>query len=193
MLFLFQIIAGLVIGAALGLGSAFLAVDRGIGFEAVRAGAWAAWPRAGEADADPYTRASLSRTGDLPLAGGAGITFSAKTDDNGDALRADCVYQLSGRMPATQWWTLTVYDDSSGRLISNSLQRYGLSSTEIVRRADGSFDIIISRSARAGNWLPVGRADEIRFLVRLYDTPIATGKSFLDIRMPSIQRLECRS
>jgi len=192
MLFLFQIVAGLAIAAALGLGSAFLAVDRGLGFEAVRAGAWTAWPRAGEADADPYTRANLSRTGDLPLAGGAGITFSAGADDGGNPLRADCIYRISGRMPTTQWWTLTVYDAASGRLVSNSLQRYGFNSSEIVRQANGDFDIVIAQRPQPGNWLPVGEAGGIRFVIRLYDTPIATGKSFQDIRMPDIRRLECR-
>ncbi|MGE0846711.1 MAG: DUF1214 domain-containing protein [Flavobacteriaceae bacterium] len=193
MILALQLIIGLALGAAIGLGSALFAVDRGLGFEAVRVGAWSAWPRSGAANADPYTRANLSRTGDLPLAGGTGISFTATADDTGQALRANCDYLLSGRMPATQWWTLTVYSESGRHLIENPVHRLGINSGEVVRRPDGSFEVTVSQRARPGNWLPVGEAGEVRYVVRLYDTPVATGRSFQDIRMPSIQRTGCRS
>lgn len=191
--FLVQIILTMLVGAALGLSSAFLAVDKGIGFEGVRIGAWSAWPRAGEKDADPYTRANIARSGELPLAGAAGITFTATTDDDGKRLDGHCDYRISGQMPSAQWWTLTAYNDVSGQLAFNAVQRYGLNSGEILYRTGGTFDIIISPRARSGNWLPIGEVGPMRLLIRLYDTPIATGKSFRDIKMPAINRLDCRS
>ena len=83
-------------------------------------------------------------------------------------------------------------DAPEGRLVANSVERYGFTSQEIIRRADGSFDITISPRARAGNWLPTGGAERYLLALRLYDTPVGvatrTGK---DAPMPSISRRSC--
>ena len=117
-----------------------------------------------------------------PVAGEVRIAVAAADESPG---LAD-LYVLLDQMP------VPVVD---GYVTVDRFNAYVDVETDIKRLPfeDGSFDIVVSRSARAGNWLPVGRAEQIRFLVRHYDTPIATGKSFQDIRMPSIQRLECRS
>jgi len=189
----FQILAVVVIAAVLGVGSAWLAVVGEVGFEAIRAGAWTAWPTAGADDSDPYVRARFARTGEIPISAAEGTAFEAREDSSGAELTGNCDYLVRGRTPAAQWWTLTLYRDSNLSLISNPTRRYGFNSTDILRNPDGSFEIVVSPRARPGNWLPSDdRAGPIRLVLRLYDTPIATGGSVGEIEMPVIERGRCR-
>ena len=75
---LLKMILTVVAGIALGLAATFFTVERGLGFGAVRAGPWTGWPKTGAKDADPYARAVLSRTGELPLGIAEGLTFIAR-------------------------------------------------------------------------------------------------------------------
>ena len=86
----------LVLGVALGLALTWAAVERGYGFGAVKAGPWTAWPRTGSPDADPYARAVLSRSAEIPLALAEGLTFTATSDSGGVPLDGACRYTLSG-------------------------------------------------------------------------------------------------
>src|SRR5256714_13356917 len=107
------------------------------------------------ADVDPYSRASIARSGELPVGTGDGVAFSATTDDRKRPLDGRCDVVVSGVTPAARFWTLTLYDQK-GRLVANSLQRYGFTSQEIIRGADSAFEIPVTSRSRAGNWLPTG-------------------------------------
>lgn len=188
-----QTIAVIVIAAVLGIGSAWLAVVGEVGFEAIRAGAWTAWPTAGAAHSDPYIRARFARTGELPISAAEGTAFVAREDSAGEALAGNCDYLITGRTPAAQWWTLTLYRDKGLSLIGSPTDRYSFNSGNILRKGDGSFDIVVSPRARPGNWLPSDeKAGRLQLVFRFYDTPIATGGSVGDIDMPRIERGECR-
>jgi len=149
---------GLVVAAVVGLGSTYLALTRGAAFGALRIGAWTAWPKTGTQDADPYARASIARSGRLPIALGDGLTFIARADDNGRTLDGRCDVVLSGVTPAARYWTLTLYS-LKGDLVANSLHRYYFTSQEVVRNGDGSFVVVIAPRANPGNWLPTGGID----------------------------------
>ena len=95
-----QIIAVIAISAVLGIGSAWLAVVGDVGFEAIRAGAWTAWPTAGADDSDPYIRARFARTGELPISAAEGTAFVAAADSSGEMLAGNCDYLITGRTPA---------------------------------------------------------------------------------------------
>ena len=69
--------------------------------------------------------------------------------------------RITGTTPQARFWTLTLYDPQ-GRLIGNSIDRQGFTSQEVVRRADGSFDIAVAPRTRAGNWLPTNGVDSYR-------------------------------
>ena len=56
-----------VVAVAVGVSSAWYVVERGRVFGAVTVGGWTAWPQEGSADADPYSLATLARTGRVPL------------------------------------------------------------------------------------------------------------------------------
>lgn len=188
-----QALIVVAIATVLGIGSAWLAVDREIAFDTVRVGSWTAWPRAGEADADPYVRAGLAASGQLPLTISEGLTFTARTDAEGRPLEAGCEYRVSGRMPAARWWTVTIYREDDFRLIANLAERQGFDSSEVLRRSDGAVEIVVAPSARPGNWLPMDpSAGRLRIVLRLYDTPLSIGGAVADAELPEIERGACR-
>jgi hypothetical protein len=181
----------LAVAAVVGLGTTWLALSRGTAFGAVAIGAWTAWPKTGTRDIDPYARAANARSGELPLGSGDGITFFARTDDAGRPLDGRCDVLVSGTTPQARFWTLTLYDPQ-GRLIGNSIDRQGFTSQEIVRHADGSFDIVIAPRARAGNWLPTNAVDSYVLLLRLYDSPVGVAtRAAREVPMPAVQVQSC--
>jgi hypothetical protein len=181
----------ILVAAVLGLGGTWLALSRGTAFGAVQIGAWTAWPRSGSVDIDPYSRAGIARTGQLPIGLGDGIAFVARADDGGRPFDGRCDVALSGTTPAARFWTLTLYDPE-GRLVANSANRYGFTSQEIVRVADGSFAIIAAPRSRAGNWLPTGGAEHYVLVLRLYDTPVGVAtRAGREAPMPAILTRSC--
>lgn len=188
---IFISLIALAIATAVGLGATWTTSTRGLSFDAVRVGSWTAWPRTGTSDIDPYARASVARSGELPIGSGDGVAFVARGDDRGRPLDGRCDVSVSGITPAARFWTLTLYD-GQGNLVSNSLQRYGFTSQEIVRSADGAFEIRIAARSRAGNWLPTGGLDRYLLMMRLYDTPVGVStRSQRDAPMPAIVTIGC--
>ena len=184
-------LVAVTLGVALGLTATFFAVERGLGFGAVRAGPWTGWPKAGSRDADPYARAVLSRTGETPLGVAEGLGFTARTDSDGALLDPRCDYSVSGAVPAARWWTLTVLTPE-GRFFDTPSKIHGLTSAEVVRDADGAFEIVLSRAARPGNWLQIAGETPFILMLRVYDTTMSATSSAIDARsMPVIARRAC--
>ncbi|MDP4004054.1 DUF1214 domain-containing protein [Methylobacterium sp. NEAU K] len=184
----------LALGGVLGLASADWATSGGYPFGGVQVGAWTAWPRAGAANSDPYTRAVNARRGEIPLAVGEGLLLTAAVDDQGQALDATCSYRIGGGTPPARAWTLTV----AGRGPRDAGQpplREGFTSTEVLRAADGRFTVVLAPEVQPGNWLPIPRASgPVRLALRLYDTPVAASVGSLDRdSVPAITRLGCAS
>lgn len=175
-----------------GLGSAFLAIDRGGRFDALTLGVWEARPTEGTREADPYSAAMHARTGRVPLANGEGLIFLARTDSTGADLSPRCEYVIEGQAAPARLWTLTALDDDLD-LVETVTPRPGLNSRQMLRRPDGSFRITAAAEARAGNWLPTARdAGGLVFALRLYDTPLTTGTGVANVPMPEIRREGCQ-
>ncbi len=188
---LLGLLLAFAVAAVIGLGTTLFALSHGTAFGAFTIGAWTAWPRTGTADIDPYARAIIARTGELPIGSGDGIAFFAKTDDHGSPLDGRCEVVISGTTPQARFWTITLYDDE-GRLVGNSLNRQGFTSQEIVRKLDGSFEIAIAPRARSGNWLPSGGAERYVLVLRLYDSPVSlASRTGRETVLPSLQRKAC--
>ena len=181
----------LIIATIVGLGATWMTATRGVNVGTIKIGAWTARPKTGTSDIDPYSRASVARSGELPVGTGDGVMFTATTDDNGRALDGRCDVVVKGVTPAARFWTMTIYDPK-GRLVANSLQRYGFTSQEIVRGSDGSFELRVTSRSRAGNWLPTGGLDRYMLALRLYDTPVGVGtRTQKDAPMPSLATVGC--
>lgn len=180
-----------LIAAGVGLGATYFALSRGAAFGALRIGSWTAWPKTGTPDADPYARASIARSGRLPIALGDGISFVARTDDQNRPLDGRCTVMLAGITPAARFWTLTLYNPA-GELVANSIQRHGFTSEEIVRRSDGSFTITVDPRAAPGNWLPTGGIERYELVLRFYDSSVGVAtKAEREAPMPSIRTVSC--
>jgi len=181
----------LIIATIVGLGATWMTATRGVNVGTIKIGPWTARPKTGTSDIDPYSRASVARSGELPVGTGDGVMFTATTDDTGRKLDGRCDIVVKGVTPAARFWTLTFYDPK-GRLVANSLQRYGFTSQEIVRASDGSFEVRVTSRSRAGNWLPTGGLDRYMLALRLYDTPVGVGtRTQKDAPMPSIVTVGC--
>jgi hypothetical protein len=181
----------LAVAAIVGLGATYLALTRGAAFGALSIGSWTAWPKTGTQDADPYARAAIARTGQLPIALGDGVSFALQSDDDGKPLDGRCDVVLSGITPAARYWTLTLYN-SDGELVANSVNRYGFTSQEIARRADGSFEIIVGPRANPGNWLATGGVERYALVLRFYDTAVGVStKAGREVPMPAVNTRSC--
>lgn len=176
----------LAVAAAIGLGSTWFALTRNVAFGAMTIGSWTAYPKTGGAEIDPYARATIARSGVLPMGLGDGVAFIARTDDAHRPLDGRCEVVVSGTTPQARFFTLTIYD-REGRLIPNALQRHGFTSQELVRRSDGRFEVAIAPRARPGNWLPTGGVERYVLVMRFYDTPVGVAtRAEREAPMPTI-------
>ena len=188
---IFITLLALILASAIGLGSTYMTATKGTEIGTLKIGAWTARPKTGTADVDPYSRAIIVRSGELPVGTGDGVAFTATTDDRNKPLDGRCDVVVSGVTPAARFWTLTLFD-RKGHLVANSLQRYGFTSQEIMRASDGTFEIHIASRSRAGNWLPTGGIERYALMLRLYDTPVGVAtRTQRDAPMPAITTTGC--
>jgi hypothetical protein len=181
----------LILAAAIGLGATWMTTTRGVAFGSLSVGAWTAWPKNGSVDIDPYARATIARTGELPIGIGDGVAFYARTDDAGNNFDGRCTFTVNGLTPAARYWTLTLYNLDGG-LVPNAIDRHGFTSEEIVRQINGQFVINVAPRARPGNWLPTGGIERYVLVWRLYDTPIGVAsRTTKEGPMPAVTRTGC--
>lgn len=182
--------SGLTLSLAVGLWTAWLAVRSPAPIDVIRLGAWQAWPNAGTENVDPYSRARLARTGEIPLGSGEGLTLLAQNDDLGRPLTSGCTYRIAGQTPPARLWTLAV-EDLRGRVIVDRDKLAALASDSLLRRSDGGFEIALAPDPKAGNWISTEDAARFRVVIRLYDTTVRTTTALTTLSMPNIQRVNC--
>ena len=167
---IFITLLALALATAVGLGSTYMTATRGTELGTLTIGAWTARPKSGSSEIDPYSRASIARSGELPIGTGDGIAFTATTDDNKKPLDGRCDVVVSGVTPAARFWTLTLF----------------------VRGSDGALELRVAARSRAGNWLPTGGIERYALMLRLYDTPVGVAtRTQRDAPMPSISTVNC--
>ncbi len=180
----------MILGLILGLGATAWTLRTGYGFGALRVGPWTAWPQTGVAEIDPYARAALAKRGEAPLGRDQGLAFIATTDSAGEPLDARCEYRIVDPLPAARFWTLGLAAPDGG-VLPNPTERFFFTSTNILRREGGAFEIEVARQARPGNWLSPGAARDFVVLLRLYDTPLDTEARQDAGSFPRIVKLGC--
>ena len=181
-----------LIAAAVGLGATWLTLTRGVAFGSLTIGAWTAWPKSGSVDIDPYARANIARTGELPTGMGDGVAFYAQSDDA----------EIQFRRP------LHLHDqrhDAGGALLDRSRSTIRKASSSPTP-STGTVSPATRSCATATAALPSrsrrwrGRATGCRpaastnssWCLRLYDTPIgvSTGTT-KEGPMPAVVRKGC--
>lgn len=187
---IFALVFGVCLAAAIGLWTAWLTVRSPAPIDVIRIGEWQAWPNSGTIDVDPYSRARLARTGEIPLGSGEGVTLLAQDDNQGAPLTSRCDYTIAGQTPPARLWTLAI-EDREGHVIVDQNELAVLSSDAILRTADGGFEISLSSNPKAGNWVPTDDAIRFRVVIRLYDTTVRTVTALTTLTMPDIMRDRC--
>ena len=162
----------LAVAAVVGLGTTWLTLSHGTAFGAVDDRRLDRLAEDRHARHRPLCAAPPSRAAaSLPIGSGDGVAFVARADDNGRPFdgRCDVVVERShARRRGSGPSRSTTRTASSSPTRST---RHGFTSQEIVRRSDGSFEIVVAPRARAGNWLPTGGVDSYELVLRLYDSP----------------------
>jgi hypothetical protein len=178
---------------AIGGGAASLAylLDANYGAGAVTFGPWTAFRSIGAADADPYSRARISREGILALGQSEGLAFVAEQDSAGQRLRFDCAYRIEGTLPPTRFWTMFVEANGIPALNRPDGRPAGIQSRGLVRQADNSLVITVSRHPVPGNWLQVEASGDMRIVATLYDFSLSTQTEDSVTTMPSIVEAGC--
>ena len=64
-----------------------------------------------------------------------------------------------GRVPPTRYWTVTLHGPD-GSLVANAALRYGFTSGELVRRADGVVTSLDDEAAELAGDLTMGSCDD---------------------------------
>jgi hypothetical protein len=180
----------MMIGIALGLLLTAASLRSGHGVLAIHAGPWTAWPHNGALDVDPYARAILAQTGEAPLGREEGLVFLAEADSSGARLDGRCEYRVVDPMPPARYWTLGLAS-RKGFLLDNPTGRYAYSSSDILRRDAGAFEITVANDARPGNWLSAGNAQAFMFVLRLYDTSLDVDAPLDPATFPTITKIRC--
>ena len=178
----------------LGLGSAWYMIEEGSALTTSHVGPWSVWHSAGRPNADPYTKAYMARAGRLPITSTSALYFFAHNDEAGDQMTSDCEYVIHGQPFNAAWWSLAAYD-GSGRLIPNKANRHSFNRTDVARRADGSFRIVLARSPRPGNWLPTAQQGSMKLVLRAYglrEAGSVLNKGASTRGLPTIRKVVCK-
>lgn len=189
MRFVLSLLMMIGVALAVGFGLSYYALTDGRLFGVAQVGPWTAWPDMGSASPNPYTRGHLARTASLQLGQAEGLQFAAITDSDGEPLTRACTYQLDGRTPLANFWTLVALDEGGVNIAAPDTD-LAVRSSGIARRNDGSLVIDVSTRLRPGNWLELSGEGPFQLLLTLYDTAVFSGFSS-DESMPAILRGEC--
>jgi hypothetical protein len=183
-----------MLALSLGLGSAWYMIAEGSPLTTGRIGPWSVWYAAGNPEPDPYTKAYQARIGRLPITSTNALYYYARSDAAGEPLKSECDYVIEGQPINAAWWSLAVYDER-GQLIPNKAGRHAFNRTDIIRRADGSFQVRLGSGARQGNWLPTGDGGTVQLVLRIYGprkfNDTVKGR-MLEHHLPTIAKAGCK-
>ena len=189
---LLGVLTVLVIGGAIGYGTAVAAYEGLYSRGTIHNGQWVTNMSTGSSEAGIYARAQIALHALLALARSEAVYYQCVGDDKGKQLRAGCDYRIEGKALDARWWSITVYGQDDF-LIPNEQKRYSFNANTLKLNLDGSYLIYLSASPKEGNWLPIGiQYQKVVLMLRLYNP----GQSVYDnpggIELPRITREGCK-
>jgi hypothetical protein len=188
--FLVHLLLMSVAALVVGFGLSYFALNDGRLFGAYRVGPWAAWPQAGTAAPDPYTRAHMARSGALELGQSEGLQFTAMTDSDGRPLDRVCTYRIQGTTPQATFWTLTA-ETADGVNIARPDSVLDMQSQRLARLRDGSILIYVSKALSPMNWLEIAGDGPFSLVLTLYDVAALGGVDDNIEALPAVIREAC--
>lgn len=192
MTFLMRFVTFILVGVVIGLGVTSISISTGSGLAAKRLGGWKSWKSAGHQNADPYTRAYVAKTGQLPLPPQIAQSYFALYDNAHRRLHTSCTYLIESPAVEAKWWTLALYD-LNGQIIKNDLNRYSFNAASTMVRFNGGFRIFLSQTPQGENWLPMGNHGQFVLVYRLYRKQLTDEQVTKedDVPLPLIKRVSC--
>ena len=191
---MFRILAltamALILAIGGGTASVWFALDSDEGFGVERIGPWTTHLASGGSADNPYARARRARNAELPLGIAEGMSFHARTDDEGRELSGNCTYLLEGNVPVARLWTLHARNTGTNPPREAS-RMAGLHSRQILRRADSSFTISVGSAPMPGNWIAVPAQRPFALVLTLFDTPVTSTLRVSEQGYPAIRRVDC--
>ena len=184
-----KIVVTLVVGTLLGLALTWFFVIRSPFAGGASDGPWRTNLLIGSSGGDMATRASVAVHGLFALNRSETIYYSAASDSDGNKLKGNCTYLLSGRDPPTRWWSITAYG-ADDYLIPNPGKHYSVSKNSVQRGADGTFEATLSRAAAARNWIALGNG-RFSLTLRLYNPAPQVAKDPGHVALPTIRKVAC--
>lgn len=157
-------------------------------------GPWRTSADTGRVDANPWSRAAVAVAGLYALSPKEAIYFTAFADSDGEPLRGECNYQVSGTTPDARWWSLTVYG-ADHFLVPNPGNRYAVNAGNLPSAAAGRIELALSGDASAidarADALPTPAAGAFSLTLRLYNPPPETAQQLTSLSLPLILRGTC--
>jgi hypothetical protein len=177
------------VGAVIGVYMANASVTAGSNSKTfIHNGSWRTSLYVGATDADPHIRAYVAAIGLLGLSRQEAIYFQAYSDDEGNPLSSDHVYELiAGDLP-TRWWSLTLYNGDH-YLTPNPYNRYSVKGTQAIRQPDGKIRILLARDPMEGNWIPMGEGQNMSISIRMYNPDPGTENQLTALTLPTIRKI----
>lgn len=182
--------AAVLLGLFLGTGSASLVLSGAVRLSEERVGAWSVDLDRGGQDAGIYQRAVTAVQVLLALAKEEAVYFVAIDDDEGERLRGDCAYRVTGGdLPAT-WWSLTLYDGPY--LPENDDEHLSVDATSVQAAANGAWNAYLGPSPdEHGEWISTQGAGRPNLVLRLYVPEDSVLADPATVPPPRITRLSC--
>ncbi|MEE4236129.1 MAG: DUF1214 domain-containing protein [Anderseniella sp.] len=174
--------SSLLIGAALGIGSAHYMATPSNPLISDRHGNWYTWPAGGAPDSSPYSQAYFLLKGHLPEHFTEATSLYRSHDDDGGRLSPDCVYLLNMARPGARRWTLSLAGD--GGAFSSVMTQDDVISTA------GRIEVRLAALPQPGNWLRFGEGAE-RLVLRMYDGEDRLRQAELDASLPTLRQESC--
>ena len=183
-------LGAVLVGLALGAGSAWWALEAGGGAFTEHMGAWR-WSRAtGSIDAGPYTRAIVARDGLLALNAEEALYLTLDRDENGRQLQEACVYEISGGQIPARWWSVTLYAHDNF-LAQNEDRAFSIDSTRVQPDENGRWSARIAAArGEAPLWISSRAARRgFELVLRAYipDESFPSDPN----QLPSLRTLSC--
>jgi len=187
-----KLAAMLLVGALLGLVTAWLAVTGRYGLVSQSKGPWTIWTSAGTPQIDPYTRAHFLLDGRLPFSNFEALEYEARADSGGRALDGRCVYRLAQAPVKARWWSLSAIPRETARGAGAAEpEAAAIQSQRAIYEADGALKAVLSPEARPGNWLDTTGLGAFTLVFRVYNVEPSARSQPLSLELPSIQREAC--
>jgi len=180
----------LTVALGVGFGLSYFALTDARPIGALQVGPWSAWPDAGSATPDPYTRAYLARTGALELGLSEGLQFLAVNDSAGRPLDRACRYRIEGATPVASFWTLVALD-LQGVNIARPDGLAAVHSARVARSQSGIARFYVSRGLAPYTWLEITGDGPFSLALTLYDVSIVGGAGSTVVDLPEIVQEGC--